>query len=158
VRALTLTLGVSAAVRATAPWLLGGVKSTSYAVNMASIRHAQAEGADDAIWVSADGEVLEAPTSSVAWVTGGRLVTPAAAEVAILPGTTLDVALGLCEQLGVPAEVRRGTVGELQAADEVLMLSSVRGVAPVVALDGRQLGVGPVTSRLREAFEAALLL
>jgi 4-amino-4-deoxychorismate lyase len=158
VRAITLTLGVSAGVRATAPWLLGGVKATSYAVNMASIRHAQAEGADDAIWTSSDGFVLEAPTASVAWVTAGRLVTPAAADVAILPGTTLDVALGLCEQLGVPTEVRRGTVAELQEADEVLMLSSVRGVAPVIELDGRVLGIGPVTARLREAFEAALVL
>jgi 4-amino-4-deoxychorismate lyase len=158
VRAITLTLGVSAGVRATAPWLLGGVKSTSYAVNMASIRHAQAEGVEDAIWVSTDGEVLEAPTSSVAWVSGGRLVSPAAAEVAILPGTTLDVALGLCERLGTPVEVRRGTVSELRAADEVLMLSSVRGVAPVIELDGRHLGIGPVTRSLREALEAALLL
>jgi 4-amino-4-deoxychorismate lyase len=155
VRAITLSLGVSAGIRATSPWLLGGVKATSYAVNMASIRHAQAEGADDVIWVSTDGEVLEAPTSTVAWVTDGRLVTPPAGDVAILPGTTLDVVLGLCEG---PYEVRRGTVEELAAADEVLLLSSVRGVAPVIELDGRPLGVGPVTARLRSAFEAALLV
>jgi 4-amino-4-deoxychorismate lyase len=153
VRAITVTLGMTAAVRSEAPWLLGGVKSTSYAVNMATLRHAADEGADDAIWISSDGFVLEAPTSTVAWVRGGVLVTPAA-EVGILPGTTLDVALGLCE---VPYEVRRGTVDELRSADEVLMLSSVRGVAPVVALDGRELGTGPVTAGLRAAFEAALL-
>jgi len=157
VSALTLTLGVTAGVRAASPWLLGGVKSTSYAVNMATLRHAQGEGADDAIWVSSDGEVLEAPTSSVAWVQGGRLVTPPAGEVAILPGTTLDVVLRLCDELEVPYDVRRGTATELVAADEVLLLSSVRGVAPVTALDGRPLGVGPVTAQLRAAFEAALL-
>jgi 4-amino-4-deoxychorismate lyase len=154
VRAITLTLGVTAAVRAVSPWLLGGVKATSYAVNMASIRHAQAEGADDAIWVSTDGEVLEAPTSSVGWVKDGILVTPPAGDLAILPGTTLDVVLGLCEG---PYEVRRGTVEELADADEVLLLSSVRGVAPVIELDGRHLGVGPVTEQLRSAFEAVLL-
>lgn len=153
VRAITLTLGVSAEVRAQSPWLLGGVKSTSYAVNMATLRHAQSEGVDDAIWVSSDGYVLEAPTSTVAWVSGGRLTTPPA-ELGILPGTTLDVVLGLCE---VPYDVRRGTAPELAAADEVLMLSSVRGVAPVVELDGRALGTGPVTAALRDAFEAALL-
>jgi 4-amino-4-deoxychorismate lyase len=157
VRAITLTLGVAAGVRATSPWLLGGVKSTSYAINMASLRHAHDEGADDAVWLSTDGEVLEAPTSTVAWVKDGGLVTPAAAEVAILPGTTLDVALRLCEGMGTPYDVRRGTAAELAAADEVLMLSSVRGVAPVVELDGRELGTGPVTSALRAAFEAALL-
>jgi 4-amino-4-deoxychorismate lyase len=122
---------------------------------MASIRHAQAEGADDAIWVSTDGEVLEAPTSSVAWVKDGTLVTPPAGDVAILPGTTLDIVLGLCEG---PYEVRRGTVEELAVADEVLMMSSVRGVAPVIELDGRHLGVGPITAQLSSAFESALLV
>jgi 4-amino-4-deoxychorismate lyase len=155
VRAITLTLGVSAGVRAASPWLLGGVKSTSYAVNMASLRHAQGEGVDDVVWVSTDGEVLEAPTSTVAWVSDGVLVTPPAADVGVLPGTTADVVLGLYDG---KTEVRRGTVDELAAADEVLMLSSVRGVAPVIELDGRRLGIGPVTSGLRSAFEAALLV
>ena len=154
VRAITLTLGVPAGLRATAPWLLGGVKATSYAVNMATIRHAQDEGADDAIWVSTDGEVLEAPTATVAWVQDGILVTPPPSEIGTLPGTTLDVALGL---LASPYEIRRGTADELAAADEVMLLSSVRGVAPVIALDGRVLGIGPMTAGLRDAFEAALL-
>jgi len=38
----------------------------------------------------------------------------------------------------------------------VMLLSSVRGVAPVVRLDGRALPVGPVTIALREAFEQAV--
>lgn len=152
VSAVTLTLGVPAALRAGAPWLLGGVKSTSYAVNMASLRAAEEQGAQDAIWISSDGEVLEAPTSTVAWVSGGVLVTPPAQEIGTLPGTTAHVALGLSP---VPVEVRRGTVEELRAADEVLMLSSVRGVAPVVRLDGRELPVGPVTAALRDGFESA---
>ena len=153
VRAVTLALGFTADVRAVSPWLLGGVKSTSYAINMASIRQAHDEGVDDAIWVSSDGQVLEAPTSTVAWVRDGVLVTPPV-ELGILPGTTLDVALGL---LDGPYEVRRGTVAELADADEVMMLSSVRGVAPVTELDRRPLGTCPVTARLREAFEEELV-
>ncbi|MBK5307560.1 MAG: aminotransferase class IV [Frankiaceae bacterium] len=156
VRAITLTLGVAAGIRAQSPWLLGGVKATSYAVNMASLRHAQAEGADDVVWLSIDGEVLEAPTSTVAWVTGGRLITPPAEEVSILPGTTLHEVLRLCDQRGVAYEQRRGTADELATADEVLMMSSVRGIAPVTELDGRSLGVGPVTEKLRDAFERLL--
>jgi 4-amino-4-deoxychorismate lyase len=153
VRAVTLTLGVTADVRRSAPWLLGGVKSTSYAVNMATQRAAVEQGAEDAIWVSADGEVLEAPTSTVAWVTAGRLVTPPADEVGTLPGTTAEAVLALAP---LPVEVRRGTLEELRAADEVLLLSSVRGVAPVVELDGQRLDVGPVTAALRDAFEDAV--
>lgn len=152
VRVITLTLGITAHQRSEAPWLLGGVKSTSYAVNMASVRQAHDEGVDDAIWVSSDGEVLEAPTASVAIVRHGMLVTPPA-SVGILPGTTV----GAVVDLGVvPATVRRIPVGELREADEVMLLSSVRGVAPVTALDGRELGVGPITAKLRAAFEASL--
>jgi 4-amino-4-deoxychorismate lyase len=154
VRVVTLTLGVAAGTRARAPWLLGGVKSTSYAVNMASQRAAVEQGAEDAIWVSSDGEVLEAPTATVVWVHEGRVVTPPADDVGTLPGTTAEVALALSP---VPVDVRRGTAAELADAQEVALLSSVRGVAPVVELDGRVLGVGPVTSALRAAFEQAVL-
>jgi len=152
VTAITLTLGVPAGLREGAPWLLGGVKSTSYAANMASQRQARDLGADDVVWVSSDGEVLEAPTSTVAWIAAGRLVTPPP-SVGILPGTTLQAVLDL--QL-VDADVRRGTVAELRAAEEVLLLSSGRGIAPVVRLDDVELGVGPVTQRLQDAFEAAV--
>lgn len=154
VSAVTLQLGVPAALRADAPWLLGGVKSTSYAVNMASLRAAEDQGAQDAIWISSDGVVLEAPTATVAWVADGRLVTPPAEQVGTLPGTTAAVALALSS---VPVETRLGTVDELRGADEVMLLSSVRGVAPVIRLDGVDLGVGPVTAALRAAYEEAVL-
>jgi 4-amino-4-deoxychorismate lyase len=150
VSAITLTLGVPAAQRQDAPWLLGGVKATSYAVNMATLRHAQAEGADDAIWVSSDGQVLEAPTSAVGVVVEGTLVSPPP-RVGILPGTTLAAVADL-----VPYTSRPVSADELHAADEVLLLSSVRGVAPVVRLDGRDLEVGEVTKRLRAAYEDAV--
>jgi 4-amino-4-deoxychorismate lyase len=153
VRAITLPLGVPVALRSAAPWLLGGVKSTSYAVNMASLRAAAEVGAEDAVWTSSDGYVLEAPTSTVAWVRDGRLVTPPADQVGTLPGTTAHVALQLSP---VPVEVRLGTVAELAEADEVMLLSSVRGVIPVVALDGRELPLGPVTRQVQEAFERAV--
>lgn len=152
VSAVTLTLGVPAGLRSEAPWLLGGVKSTSYAVNMATLRAAAERGADEAIWLSTDGFVLEGPTSTVVWVTGGQLVTPDPADVGTLPGTTLAVVAAV-----VQLEVRRGTATELAAASEVALLSSVRGVAPVVRLDGRLLPLGPVIRRLGAAFEAALL-
>lgn len=152
VRAITLTLGVTAEQRDQAPWLLGGVKSTSYAVNMASLRQAWDQGVEDAIWISTDGEVLEAPTATVCVVLDGVLVTPPLA-VGILGGTTLQAVRNLDL---VPFVVRRLPVAELRSCSEILLLSSVRGVAPVSALDGRELGVGPVTVLLRDAFEAAL--
>jgi 4-amino-4-deoxychorismate lyase len=147
---LTLTLGVTADARSAAPWLLGGVKSTSYAVNMASQRAAQALGADDAIWLSSDGWVLEAPTSTVVIVLAGDLVTPPV-TTGILPGTTLAAVRDL-----LPVPERPISVAELAQSEEVMLLGSIRGVAPVVRLDGRELGIGPVTRALSERYEAAL--
>ena len=42
IRLVSIQLGLDAALRASSPWLLGGVKSTSYAVNMAAEAEAQA--------------------------------------------------------------------------------------------------------------------
>ena len=50
-----------------------------------------AGGAGDAIWLSSDGEVLEAPSSTVTFVRDGVLVTRPADELGILPGTTAEV-------------------------------------------------------------------
>ena len=159
VHAVTLGLGVSSSARAASPWLLTGVKTTSYAVNMAALREAQARGFDDAIWVDADGVVLEAPTANVAWVRDGVVVTPPAEEVGVLRGTTLDELVaraGLDGLDGLAVEVRTAKVDELRDADEVMLTSSVRGVAPVLSLDGVPVGdgaVGPVTAALRAAYE-----
>lgn len=155
--AITLPLGISASVRAAAPWLLGGVKTTSYAVAMAAKRVAEERGAHDAIWVSTEGEVLEEATSSVVWLQGGSAYT-VPIETGILPGTTFVLVRKLAAERGVEIADRRALVDELREADEVMFLSSVRGVAPVLSVDASPIGdgtVGPVTRLLRDAFEAA---
>jgi 4-amino-4-deoxychorismate lyase len=155
--AVTLAFGVGAGARRDAPWLLGGVKTTSYAVAMAAKRAAEERGAHDAIWVSAEGEVLEEATSSIVWVRAGVGYT-VPLETGILPGTTLALVRCLAADAGVQIIDRRAAIDEVRDADEVMLLSSVRGVAPVLTIDGRPVGdgeVGTTTARLRAAFENA---
>jgi 4-amino-4-deoxychorismate lyase len=143
---VTLELGVPAGLRPAAPWLLGGAKCTSYAVAMAAQRAAVRAGADDALWVSSDGEVLEASTSNVAWVSGATLHTVDPALTGILDGTTLRWALSAA---GLPTAVHRAPLSEVRRAQEVLLTSSVRGVVGVRRLDDISYGPpGPVTQAL----------
>ena len=62
---MLLDRGYDSDVAERAPWLLLGAKTLSYAVNMAALRYARKHGADDVIFTSSDGRVLEGPTSTV---------------------------------------------------------------------------------------------
>lgn len=145
----TLSLGFAVDARTDAPWLLGGVKSLSYAVNMASQRWAWAQGADDVIWVSADGFVLEAPTSTVVWRSGSRLLTVPAEATGILPGTTARHLLDRAGELELIAGEELITPAGLAEADGVWLLSSIRGVAEVRAIDGVARAASTDTPHLR---------
>ena len=62
---ILLDRGYDSGAAERAPWLLIGAKTLSYAINMAALRHAHKQGADDVIFTSSDGRVLEGPTSTV---------------------------------------------------------------------------------------------
>jgi 4-amino-4-deoxychorismate lyase len=144
-----LSLGVPADLRTTAPWLLGGAKTLSYAVNMAALRHAHAAGADDVVFTSLEGRLLEGPTSTVVWAAGGALHTPPV-ETGILAGTTQARLFARAEDDGWPTSVTPGTLADLHDADAVWLLSGIRGAAAVTALDGRAGGDAGLSARVRE--------
>jgi 4-amino-4-deoxychorismate lyase len=151
VRVVTLSRGTPADAHAASPWLLGGVKSTSYAVNMAALRHAQAVGADDVVFVSTDGQVLEGPTATVVWAEGDVLYTPPV-DLGILAGTTVRTLFDRAGGQDLRTGVRRATVADLHAADGLWLVSSVRGAVRVVSLDGTpHRDRGGLTPRLQAA-------
>jgi 4-amino-4-deoxychorismate lyase len=149
-----LPLGVEADLRESAPWLLGGVKSTSYAVNMAAASEARARGADDAVFLARGGIVLEAPTSNVWWRRGGTLYTPAL-ELGILAGVTRAALLELAAARGYDVCEGAFAIEELAGADEAFTSSSVREVMPVRAVDGAELAIGPASRELQAALREA---
>jgi 4-amino-4-deoxychorismate lyase len=143
-----LGLGVPAGFRSEAPWLLGGAKTLSYAVNMAALRHAHAYGADDVVFTSLEGRLLEGPTSTVVWAAGGALHTPPL-ETGILAGTTMARLFRRAAENGWPTAVTPGTVADLHAADAVWLVSGIRGAAAVHTLDGVPRGDAGLTSPVR---------
>jgi len=153
VRVATLDRGYALDVPARAPWLLLGAKTLSYATNMAAIREAKRRGADDAVFVSSDGFVLEAPTASVVLRVGERFITPAP-SVGILHGTTQLSLFAHLEHRGFATEYATVSVAELAGADAAWLLSSVRLAAPIAEVDGKAL---PVDRALTHEFNAYLL-
>ena len=149
VSVVSLGLGIPADFRAGAPWLLGGAKTLSYAVNMAAYRHAHAAGADDVVFTALEGQLLEGPTSTVVWAADGVLRTPPL-QTGILAGTTVDRLFARAADAGWAAEVAVGTVADLHAADAVWLLSGIRGAATVHTLDGVPRGDAGLSARVRE--------
>lgn len=136
-RAITLSRGTAHDAYADAPWLLGGVKTISYAVNMAAQREAVRRGADDVIFVSVDGCVLEAPTSAVVWTVGEAMRTTPLGATGVLASTTQHRLFERAAENGWRPSYAEGTVADLHAADAVFLVSTVRGPVDVVELDGR---------------------
>jgi 4-amino-4-deoxychorismate lyase len=149
IKLIALPLGLQADLRAFAPWLLGGVKSTSYAVNMAAEAEAKRRGADDAVFLASGDIVLEGPVTNVWWRLERVLYTPAL-ELGILAGVTRATLIAEAARLGY--EVREGVfpLEHMAAAEEAFTSSSVREVMPAIDLDGKPVGDGSPGEAARE--------
>lgn len=149
----TASLGLPMLLRADAPWLLGGAKTLSYAVNMASLRWAQTQGADDVLWVSAEGYALEAPTSTLVWLRSGTLYSVPVKESGILAGITAAWLLEHAGELGWRTEEALTTPAELTegSVEGAWFTSSVRGLAALRSLDGAPVPQSaPATAAIRD--------
>jgi branched-chain amino acid aminotransferase len=128
--------------------VLDAVKSLSYAANMQATRLAREDGADEALLVTPDGRVLEAPTAAFFYVLGGQLHTPPLAD-RVLDSITRRHVLELTD-----ATERSLDRDGLAALHEAFLASTTREVQPVAAIDGRPLpgAPGPLTAAAADAF------
>jgi len=105
-------------------------KSLNYAnalLGAEELRRRATAPVDEGLFLSRDGRfVVETPRQNIAWLEGARLCYPDSSLGAIA-GTCLQWLL----ELGQAAEPRRAQLGELLAADAIVVLNSVRGITPV---------------------------
>lgn len=148
VRVLLLDRGFEGAGIAPLPWLLPGAKTLSYGVNMAAKRYAVAHGADDAIFVTPSGAVLEGPTSAVVVDIDGELVTPPIEG--ILDSITVGHLRREGPSAGLELHTHAVTRDELLGARGAWLLSSSRIMARVVRIDGEPYPTSPLDTRLAE--------
>jgi len=151
VRVLLLDRGFTVEAATSAPWLLAGAKTLSYGVNMAALRYARQQGADDVIFLASDGTVLEAPTASVVVARGRILTTPP--DEGILAGITVRRLFRAAAAAGWQVRTEPLTAAELHSADGVWLASSARLIAPVVAIGGRPRSNGTLTAELADLLD-----
>ena len=102
--------------------------------------------------------MTEGTHTSVLWVRGGRLEgTPEGHG--ILPGTTRQLILRLCAEIGVTFTSAHLTLPELIGAEEVFLVGTTSEVLSIVRIDGQAIsgGVpGPMSRRIQQAYCAAV--
>ena len=131
-------------------------KCTGSYINTAlAVDEAHRAGYDDAIFLTQDGSVSEASAANIFLVRKGQLITPPV-TADILEGITRDAVMELAEnELDMPTLQRDVDRTELYAADEVFLSGTGFQIAPIVEVDGRQVGtgeMGPVAERLQELY------
>jgi branched-chain amino acid aminotransferase len=111
-------------------------KATGIYVNsMLAVNEARDAGHDEAILLTGDGFVADGSGENVFAVCDGVISTPSL-SASILPGITRDTVIAIARPL----------------ADEVFMSGTAAEVTPLRAVDGVELGVGPVTESIRDEY------
>ncbi|MEJ1088975.1 aminotransferase class IV [Microbacterium sp. Mu-80] len=151
VRVVTLDRGYDLGAGERAPWLLLGAKTLSYAVNMAALREARRRGADDAVFVTRDGYVLEAPTASLIIRCGDEFLTTAP-SAGILHGTTQLAVFEHLESQGLATRYAKLSATDLATADAAWLVSSIRQAVAITAVDGAPLASDPALTAELNAF------
>lgn len=152
IRIVLLDRGYHHDIANTSPWLLAGAKTLSYAINRAAFREAARRDADDTLFVSSDGFLLEGAVSNLVLRTGRRIVTPRL-DLGILTGTTQADLFRFVEGQGYETGYELLTPADLLAADAAWLVSSVRHAAPIRAIDGVDF---PVDHALSDAMNTFL--
>lgn len=120
---------------------LVGVKSTSYAANVLGLEWARSRGADEGLWRNDRGRLTEGCASNLFAIRGRAVWTPSLAE-GILDGVTRAKAIAAAKSVGLSVHEGSTRVPRLQTAEEAFLSSSLKGIRPLLSLDGKSIGTG----------------
>jgi D-alanine transaminase len=146
--------GIPVVTTADHRWSFCNVKSTNLLGNALAKKRAQRGGADEAIF-TAGGFVREGASSNFFAVKDGHLVTHPLDEH-ILPGVVRDRVIGLALGAKIRVDERPLREAELFDIDEAFITSTLQGVMPVAAIDGRVIRNGrrgEVTTEVQALFD-----
>jgi branched-chain amino acid aminotransferase len=122
-----------------------------YLNSMLAVTEANRAGYDEAILLTAEGYVADGSGENIFVVKDGKLATPELAN-SILPGITRDSVIRIARDLGYEVEETQVIRSDLYLADEAFMCGTAAEVTPLRSVDDVEIGVGPVTLELQQAY------
>ena len=122
-----------------------------YLNSMLAVTEANRAGYDEAILLTADGLVADGSGENVFIVKDGELYTPDLAT-SILPGITRDTVIQIAQDLGYQVHEKALIRSDLYLADEAFMTGTAAEVTPLRSVDDVEIGVGPITLEIQEAY------
>jgi branched-chain amino acid aminotransferase len=126
-----------------------------YLNSMLAVSEAQRAGYDEAILLTDEGYVADGSGENVFVVKDGRIMTPPL-STSILPGITRSTIIEIAQELGYIVDQVNLIRTDLYLADEVFMVGTAAEVTPLRSVDDHELGVGPVTMELQQAYLATV--
>ncbi len=128
------------------------VKNYHWLDMVMSLFEAYDRGAETAVVVDAQGNLVEGPGFNIFAVKSNTITTPAHG---ILEGITRKTVIELATGYGYEVMQHHLSADQTRMADELFVTSTAGGVIPITKIDGHKLGPGtpgPVTIKLQEGY------
>ncbi len=122
-----------------------------YLNSMLAVTEANRAGYDEAILLTSAGYVADGSGENVFIVKDGEVFTPDL-STSILPGITRDTVIQIAQDLGYRVHEKMLIRSDLYLADEAFMTGTAAEVTPLRAVDDVEIGVGPITLEIQEAY------
>lgn len=127
---------------------LAGLKHLNRLDQVLARAELRGSGFEEALLLSRSGCLVSGTMSNVFVVSGSNIATPRLDRCGVA-GVMRRVLMRAAEAAGIAIEEARITRQDLEAADEIFLTNVRIGIWPVRALGARELGVGPLTEKLK---------
>jgi aminodeoxychorismate lyase len=134
---------------------LSSFKTANKLVHVMARMEAVEQGADEALLVNTNGEVVETASGNLFWVGDGEICT-VPTSCGALPGITRAVVLEICQSLGLPVNERVIKPEALGKSEGIFITQSALGIVPVTTLDGEPVASSPLLGPVLRAYHEML--
>lgn len=138
--------------------LMANLKSTNYLNKMMARDEVIRSRADEGIFCTPDGKILEGSSTNLFIVKNGQLITPPITE-GVLPGITRNIVLQLAESKGLNVSENPVNLNDLEKCEEVFLTGSTTEILPVkelVEFTKKKSAPGKITQKVMAAYKELL--